>query len=487
MIVWLLSLSINALLLVMVIIRLLRWLAIFQQKEYRFDRLRVFLNTTEGSLELIRFWPILSEFSLKRLKRPHLTLRALLTFLPALVLATMGWVFFALTNWWWAAGWLLLNLWFVPGVYALAILPSSLLVWIFTTWSLWRASRVVAKHSPVVIGITGSYGKTTTKFLIAQVLKSVGSVYTPPGSHNTALSVSNAIRKNYNGEKYLVVEYAAYTKGEIKRLAKWIKPNLAVITGLSPQHLELFGSVESIISAKSELVKAVANAAPVFVNGFDEGAIKIAQVGGSNNIIPCPTQTSKISKPEIDEDGLLTFKYQERRISTKIIGQQAFSSIALAWEVGKYLAAQELEMIAALEKFKPNTRFITIAKTGKSIIIDDGLSTNPTGFRAGLKLAHELKIKHKSANCVLVTSGIVDMGQASHMAHQDLSQYARTFIDEVWYPGQTGQDEFRAVFANQLFSSPTQIAQRWQELPDNSIVLIEGRLPSWLNKMMGAK
>ena len=123
-----------------------------------------------------------------------------------------------------------------------------------------NARNVMQTINPKVIGITGSYGKTTTKNFVADILNSRYKVYATPKSYNTmmgvCLAINNDMANDYSTE-YFVVEMGAYIEGEIARIADLTPPQISIVTEVGPQHLERFGNVETIATAKYEIIKAL--------------------------------------------------------------------------------------------------------------------------------------------------------------------------------------------------------------------------------------
>src|SRR3990167_1038582 len=214
--------------------RTLFWLAIWQQKEYRLDRFIAFLKDNPQSLTASL---IVIAFSKSTLNRPALTPKALLTALSTFVLSLFLLLLSPLP--------LYLSLPILYLLLPLVIIFSGLPLFIITQLAAIyyqnQAKNLLKRHQPLIIGITGSYGKTTTKILLSQLLSQQTSVWHSPKSYNTPLSLPRAIATGYTGQKIVVLEFAAYKQGEIARLTKLFPPRLAILTGIAPQHLANLG------------------------------------------------------------------------------------------------------------------------------------------------------------------------------------------------------------------------------------------------------
>lgn len=464
------------------IIRGLRWLAIVQQKEYRLDRLRIFLQSAEGRQDFWTLLPPVKWLSRTGLKRPVLTSRILVV---ALIAASLFLVELILINLISSMGWVALiwtiNYLCLPLILGLSLFPTVLVARVMTNFYLNQAHQKLAVDRPLIIGITGSYGKTSTKLLIAHLLAAKYSVFCTPKSYNTRFSVAKAILDHYHHQQIAVIEYAAYTQGEIKILANYFVPQLAVITGLSPQHLELFGSLENIILAKSELIKALPANAPVFCNAADPGAIKICEAGQAKQVIAYsgPASVVELKHVGLTNQGNLTFVWRGHTIVTNLIGLHYQSNVAGAMAVAERLDVSELSIVQALQSFQPPASFTrTVPGVRHSLIIDDGGTTNPTGFNSALQL---IKVFHQQGRqTVLVTAGIIDLGAQSSAIHQQLAQQAKTYVDEVWYLGQVGLAEFKVEFGGHIFTDREAILKRLKIINHQTAILIEGRVPKWM-------
>ena len=248
------------------------WCAYLQQKEYRLDRLRVFLLSAEGKEAIKKFYPWDYALTRTSLKRPHQTMKMILIeglfsllFLSALFFTNAYFGFL------YAVGTFLILYTCAPVLVLLSAAPFAAVTFVITRSLLRLSSIKVRRYNTTIIGITGSYGKTTTKALLAAVLQREGSLYTLPASHNTPLSIALHILKDYHGEKTLLIEYAAYKSGEISLLTNHFPPHIAVITGFAPQHIGLFGSQQAIAEEKGALVRGLVPGGTALINDLDDG------------------------------------------------------------------------------------------------------------------------------------------------------------------------------------------------------------------------
>lgn len=483
-------------------IRLLRWLSFLQQKEYRFDRFLIFLNSQEGQNEFYQFLPHFNQLKWRNLKRPKLSLRMLsiiglyllLIFLiiyryllmPIFVKQTTLNVFYLTVFY----SLIVLLYLAIPIVGYLASLPSQLFYYLLTNIKLMRVKRLINKHHPLIIGITGSYGKTTTKLLLAQILASKYEVFTTPKSFNTRYSLPQAILKNYRGQKIMILEYGAYAKGEIAFLAKYLPPDIAVITGFAPQHLALFGSKQAIAEAKAELILACKNQNNIYVNAQDKAVEQILQKANIGSINEAKQYSPDIFKQtKLDNQAKLNFVWQGRHIQTPLIGMQYLQALALAVGLAQKLGLKDKEIVLALNKLQTHERFIQLKyNQNQAIIVDDGYSSNPQGFKSALVIAKHLKKSTKKM--YLLANGIVDLGSDCDAIHADLAKRAKEVFDQVYYFNDHGSSQFAQVFKNNYATNPQEALSLLKTANASCAFLIEGRMPpiiaKWLEKQSNA-
>lgn len=477
------TISCIAIALPFILVRLLRWLAWSQQKEYRWDRIWNFLLSPEGMSELVRLKPEKNDFTRTGMKRPVITIRSMGVFFLSLIL--LGYFFSLSINFLW---------WWLPFVIyiVLPILPmtSSFLTenlkMLLSFGLLFIANKKVSKVNPKIIGITGSYGKTAVRHLCTHVLSQQYTVYTPPKSHNTPLSISWDIIKNYKQQDILLLEFAAYKKGEIKKLAHWFSPEISIITGLTSQHLALFGSLENIIKAKGELVKATQLTGTVLCNAKDPGTAKICQQDSSKTTLPYSpdNKNTLITNHQLNEKGLLQASWKTHKLSTHLVGLHHTETIAAAITLAQLLKILEIKILHGINSFLPEAVFTQSYLHPKthSLIINDGKTTNPKGFRSALALLDHYKKQGK--NTILITGGIIDLGDETETIHLDLARTAKPIVDMVFYTGSDGKAAFKEVFGPRMTDHLKTLESLIPKFNKDDVILIEGRIPPTLDKLL---
>lgn len=474
------------------LVRWVRWLAIAQQKEYRLDRLFAFFGSAEGKCELRRVFLVTTDFSRTGMKRPHITSRVLFVAILSSLLAITSVVL---------GGWYVLRqpgmlfLWplviltvylLLPVLVILACLPSSMVSWILTWKVLRRAQRKIQSGGPKIIGVGGSYGKTSTKHLIHHFLSQEFTVFVTPRSFNTKFSVAKSICEGYKQQQIALLEYGAYVRGEIKYLAGWFRPVIAIETGFTPQHLSLFGSRENSILAESELLAALPKDGVAFCNGADPGAIEICTRGvavSGAKVIHYAGEESAIQlhNVRLNAFGQLQATWKGRQLKTQLIGRQYSVNLQAAIAVAQYLGLSDQHIETAARTFQPSSSFIQgkILQTS-AYLIDDGGTSNPKGFAAALELLAALPYKEK----VLLTAGMIDLGEESSPIHLELAQKAQANGVQVVHVGTDGKEEFEKVLGTSLITSLSEAKTLLQSSHKEVVIMLEGKVPKVLEDLI---
>lgn len=460
--------------------RFLNWLAIFQQKEYRLDRIKAFLGTEEGKKELKQIFSKKNIVNPKKWKRPATTSRAVLISGFSILSLSLPLFLIVVLSLSWQVKlaviilFLILEYIFIPIFIGVATAISSIPAKLKTENELKKAKNKLAISKPTIIGIGGSYGKTSTKYFLESLLSQKYQVFKTPKSFNTPYSIAKSINQNYHGEKIVLLEYGAYQRGEIEKLTRWFKPNHAIITGFTEQHLHLFGSIEDSQRAESELVVAIDDG-KIWFNADDSQVEKILDFAENNRIEKISYSANQIDEWQSDDHGHLILKL-EKSIITQIVGKHYLSNLAGAIAVANFFEVNEKQLQSGIVDFEADERFIR-SYVGKNVwILDDGGTSNPKGFAEIIKIATDFKEKNK----ILIVSGIVDLGDESDKIHSNLAHASDAVFDQIYYVGEAGRAEFEKIIPEKLTFGQSEVQVKLKNLTDGSLVVIEGRMPGWI-------
>lgn len=267
----------------------------------------------------------------------------------------------------------------------------------------------------IVLSITGTNGKTTTKELVSSVLSKKYRIIHTMGNLNNHIGVPLTLLSIKPDTEIAVVEMGANHPGEIDFLCKIADPDYGLITNIGKAHLEGFGSFEVIIDTKTALYRHVkAHGKAVFVNQANpllweqsEGMSRISYgryCGADTPVAPgaCNPYLSVI--------------WKKRLIQTQLVGSYNFENVAAAIGVGQYFGVEESDIVAALEAYTPTNSRSQVIDTKNNRIVMDAYNANPTSMRAALiNFANICGEQH-----LLILGDMRELGTASEEEHRNI-------------------------------------------------------------------
>jgi UDP-N-acetylmuramoyl-tripeptide--D-alanyl-D-alanine ligase len=489
---------------------------IWQFKEYRFDRLRDYSSTLSGK-KFFRGWRVLQRpliylalflvlpINLKSLAtalivvllidlvynlwavagrnllRPKFTAKA--TALIVLSLAIEGVLLFIFFNYHLIFVVLALR-WFIFSVLVIALkLPT----WLAKLIYLKIAENKLLKFNKLtVIGVTGSYGKTTVKNFLEQILGEKYKIIMTPENINTEIGIARfVIKNNFSDYNIFVVEMGTYKIGEIAAVCHMVKPKIGILTVISEQHLSLLGTIKNTQTAKYELLRslpadglAITNSDNKYCREFlAELKCQIKIFGYLNEYNP----DCLIKDVSADEKGInfsAAIKNNgELKISSPVIGSHNSLNIAPVILAGLFLGLNEDEIIDRCRHLKLPPKTLQVYNYGQSLILDDSYNANPEGFLAALNVLAGYGERKK----IVVTRGMLELGVVSQSRHEiigkkigqtadeliiissDFAPYLKSSAGDIKIIIETNQDKLLKIFKN--------LKQQ------NCIILLENRLP----------
>lgn len=307
-----------------------------------------------------------------------------------------------------------------------------------------RARRALRRASPVVIGITGSYGKTSTKEYLAHILRGRYEVLATPRSYNTLMGVCLTINNNLKRSgplDYFIVEMGAYIEGEIRAICKLTRPQISLVTAVGPQHLERFGSIEATARAKYEIIEALPRDGVGIFNWDDHEVRTMYERGYPDTRIAVTwenaehaTQLRLLARQVRQTVDGLTFEVvdtllgEQEQFSTPLVGKHNVTNILLATAVARHLGMSLREIavrVATLQSAEHRLQRKTLP--GGITVIDDAYSANPAGARNVL----DVLALYREGRRVLITPGIVELGPLHAQENQALGRLAARICTDI--------------------------------------------------------
>lgn len=331
------------------------------------------------------------------------------------------------------------------GVFGLALFLEPLLValanWLNTPVEKAIANRYVedarrrlaAMPELTVIGVTGSFGKTSTKYFLHTLLSTKYNVLMTPGNYNTTLGVVRAVREQLSPtHQIFLCEMGARHPGDIKEICDLVRPQYGVITAVGEQHLESFGTVENIADTKFELYDAIPPEGKVFLN-FDNSVIREkAEAKGGKQIVCYGLEgrrdylASEIAVTAGGTEFTMTAPDgQSLRYRTRLLGEHNVQNIAAAVAVCHQLGISLEQLAPAVRRLESAPhRMQMIRGGGAYTVIDDAYNSNPKGAEAALRtlsMCQGLRI--------LVTPGMVELGEKEFELNFEFGRQAAACCD----------------------------------------------------------
>jgi len=344
------------------------------------------------------------------------------------------------------------------------------------------AQARLGQVAPTVVAITGSFGKTSTKQHLANLLAGSRTVVASPASFNNRAGLARAVNENLTpGTDVFVAEMGTYGKGEIAALCRWCPPAIAVITAIGPVHLERFKSEEAIVIAKSEITEA---AHTVVLNVDDARLAALAdrlESEGGRSVVRCSAVDPAADVRVEDAGGVLAVSVDGALIGSGIARPGSVQATNLACALGVAFALGvphqvALSRIAALPAV-PNRLASGEAPSGVWVI-DDTFNSNPSGARAALA---ELAGRALSGRRAVVTPGMVELGPRQFEENRAFARASTEVANDLVVVGSTNR---RALAAGSSSRSPHFVRTReeavaWVRatLGPGDAVLYENDLP----------
>ncbi len=348
-----------------------------------------------------------------------------------------------------------------------------------------------------VIGITGSYGKTSVKEFLYAILKTKYKVLRTPGSYNTPLGIAKVVDLELdNSYEYFICEMGAYRRGEIKEICDMVHPTYGILTGINEQHIETFGSLENTTKGKFELIDAlpengfgVVNGDNVLIRNYVESephpspllkgerknsvSKEIIMYGFSDKkfLITNIVQTHEGSSFTLVLDG------KEYKAKTKLFGKSNLQNILGAATMSYLLHMTPQEIVKAIAMLESVAHRLEIKHLKDITIIDDAYNSNVDGFQEAIALLSSFDTPK-----ILVTPGIVDLGNRTIQIHESLGKLLGT-VDYVFLVGESDRTKGLAmgIENKKKVIKLHSIREVWGEIDkldlQNPVVLLENDLP----------
>lgn len=360
--------------------------------------------------------------------------------------------------------------------------------------------RLKLNSNLIVIGVTGSYGKTSVKNVLYQLLSQKYNVLMTPESYNTLMGVIRTIREKLTPtHDIFIVEMGAKQSGDIAEICKLVSPSMGLITSIGPQHLDTFKTLENVIKTKGELFEGVTAGGKLFVNMSDDN-IKSIPLRKDVTAITYGREHAKkldytVTSEQLSEEGtsftLLSGKQKDRSptvLKTKLLGahniDNMLGSIAVAMELG----VSSAQINRGLYDLYPVKHRLSYSRSPLGYtIIDDAFNSNPVGSKNALEVLKKMKGNRK----IILTPGMIELGDQQFELNEKFGEYMAATCDYVVLVGKKQTEPIASGLRKKKFPEEKLfIAQNLQEgfqavndyAKAGDVLLIENDLPDSFNE-----
>lgn len=511
--------------------QILLHVAIWQQKEYRWDRMREHLRLSStqqklfSPLELAKWLLLLLAFSVRDysvsitlflviillleniiffkefhehvFSRPIPTAKSILIVFFSFALAIVT-VFFLYVN---LPTSRKIISFLVAEQFLFVFVALSVLV--FYPFSIFFKDRKIALAKKrregcanlIAIGITGSYGKSSTKNILAELIGSERVAITP-GNTNTEIGVADFVLKNVSVKtEYFVSEMGAYRIGEIKRLAEIVHPKIGIITAVTNQHLGLFGSLENIKKTKYELIQTLPADGTAIFNADDSVCRELAILTKHCKVLTYGMHnpaniTARIT--DSNEKGIYA------TISGIVSDFDVFLPLFGDYQISNALAAIAVAISVGIDPKTIKDRLATVRSTKGTMdvyslngatIIDDSYNANTTGVIAAVESLKKIDKKNK----IIVLAPLIELGDNAGVQHEVIGKFLASIALKVIYTSHDFASNIRKGMESApekfiLEPNAQKLIQRVNTyLNNDSVILLEGRVPRQLREYLAKK
>ena len=333
--------------------------------------------------------------------------------------------------------------------------------------------------SPIVIAITGSNGKTSTKNMLHSILSLHGPTLSTKGNLNNHLGVPKTLLELEKNHQYCIIEMGASHLNEIELLCKLAKPNIAIITNANNAHLGEFGSEENLVKAKGEILEslsedgiAIVNKSSPHINIWEKmsGTQNLTFFGNESNIY-----VSNIKQFKSTLNFSLNFNHSSINITLSMIGLHQIENVLAAAACAIKIGISPDLIKKGLEKVRSEKSRLELIELQNFTILDDSYNANPQSAKAAID-----SLKQFSGKKVLVLGTMAELGKDSSKLHQEIGDYAREQnIDSLITIGQEAQ-----CFKGSHFDDIESIFNEIDNYHKGATILIKGSRKMELNKLV---
>jgi UDP-N-acetylmuramoyl-tripeptide--D-alanyl-D-alanine ligase len=357
------------------------------------------------------------------------------------------------------------------------------------------AAARMARYPGKVLGITGSYGKTSTKYVVADLLAARYRTFKTPAGVNTTMGITRVIREDLSDEQEIfVVEMSAYGPGEIREVCDLVHPAIGILTAVGVQHLERFGTPERIAEAKYELIAALPAGGPAIMNADDPTCRLLAEraraegkrvrLYGFDAAVPdlFVAGSDVTVSPQGSRFRVRLASGETAHFETTLLGRWNLSNVLAGIAAGVECGIPLGDLAEPVKTLRPAPRRLEIHTEGGITRILDVANANPRGAAMALEVLSQFT----GGSRILITPGMVELGPIEAEENRKFGEQAAAVCDYVIL---VGPEQTRPIAeglrARQFPAERLLVARHADEVADllapivrpGDVLLYENRLP----------
>jgi UDP-N-acetylmuramoyl-tripeptide--D-alanyl-D-alanine ligase len=284
------------------------------------------------------------------------------------------------------------------------------------------AQRYAAGFNCPKVAVTGSNGKTTTKDMIAAILRQAGPTLATEGNFNNHIGVPLTLFGLKKIHRHAVLELGMSHPGEIAPLSEIVAPRIAVITNVGYAHLEAFGTREAIGEEKLSIQKGLVSGGTLILN-LDDPILAKARAPRGGRLVTFGIDRGQVRAQDLvmDGQGCASFKVGRTHFRIPVPGRHNVYNALAAIAVGIQLRIPKGAMAKALASFVPSKYRMQVRKLGEVTVIEDCYNANPTSVRSALSSLADFKVKGRR---IAVLGDMLELGPQSEALHEEVGRYA---------------------------------------------------------------
>ena len=352
------------------------------------------------------------------------------------------------------------------------------------------AKRIIESHKDlIIIGVTGSFGKTSTKNYLAGILAEKYNVLVTPGNFNTLLGVIRTIREQLRPyHQVFIVEMGAKQKNDIKEICDLVHPTIGIVTAVGEMHLETFKNIQNIQDTKFELINSLPANGLGIINNDSEYIRSYNGITSPCKVIRYAVEGQgdyKASNIAYNAGGVSFDIDGKEQYSTRLLGTGNLLNILASIAVADHLGVPANKQKNAIARLQPVEHRLSMKVSGGITVLDDAYNSNPQGARMALEVLRDFKMNEGNKR-IVITPGFVEMGTRQAQANKELGQRIAQCCDYAIIVNATNREAIKSGIEEQGFPTGKYFladslnhahAHLAQILKAGDVVLYENDLP----------